>query len=256
VKRDKTRGQSKRKFDGKKEIPAKKKRSGSKSRYDSNGSSDVFSECKTCKDSGRPFRHSDKTCKFAPGGPWHNKSGEELRRLQKLFYENRKNKEASRSQTHRLEQMSNPRKRRRELHAEGENGSDDQIPLWQKENTYFAQQDSPPESRHEWVPLSFREVAEPMQSSDEIESEQESTSSSSDEALCRIRESALTRPLIPSDLSDRTLIPRASLNPLGEMAEDTPGVSGVFGNRSENNKLNDRSGNYCQRPSHERTSIF
>ena len=35
-------------------------------------------ECKTCKNAGRPYRHPAKTCNYAPGGPWHNQSGEKL----------------------------------------------------------------------------------------------------------------------------------------------------------------------------------
>ena len=44
-------------------------------------------ECINCKNAGRKYRHDPAKCKFAPGGEWHGKSPEELRSLQKAFYQ-------------------------------------------------------------------------------------------------------------------------------------------------------------------------
>ena len=55
--------------------------------------------CESCRRDGRPYRHSSKICNYAPGGAWHNKSGEELRALQKKYFENRKASGKSRHRT-------------------------------------------------------------------------------------------------------------------------------------------------------------
>ena len=83
-------------------------------------------ECKTCKAAGRNCRHSSKSCKFAPGGAWHNKSGEELRRLQKKFFEEKKRARSGRSQTNSASQKTPLRKRTR---AEQESLKNHQIPV-------------------------------------------------------------------------------------------------------------------------------
>ena len=100
-------------------------------------------ECKTCKDSGRPFRHAQKTCNYAPGGPWHGKSGEELRALQKKFYEARKRTRGERSSTNSAFQEM-PLRKRSKLVEEATNKFLDK-PLWQKSCTMLAEAEAQPE---------------------------------------------------------------------------------------------------------------
>ena len=100
-------------------------------------------ECKTCKDSGRPYRHAQKTCNYAPGGPWHGKSGEELRALQKKFYEARKRTRGERSSTSSAFQEM-PLRKRSKLVEEATNKLLDK-PLWQKSYTMLAEAEVRPE---------------------------------------------------------------------------------------------------------------
>ena len=62
---------------------------------------DNVEECETCRKAGRAYRHPQQWCKYAPGGPWHGKSGEELRALKKQYFEARKR---NRSLTHTVYQ--------------------------------------------------------------------------------------------------------------------------------------------------------
>ena len=97
-------------------------------------------ECQTCKSEHRPYRHSEKTCKYAPGGAWHGKSGEQLRALQKKYYDERRNQNASRNQSKQVVQEPSPRKRRREEHDSSTSTTSNDRPLWAKEHTMMVEQ--------------------------------------------------------------------------------------------------------------------
>ena len=101
-------------------------------------------ECKTCKDAERPYRHKSKTCKFAPGGPWHGKEGEELRALQRKFYENKKRSRASRNQTNSAFQDAPLCKRTRGEEESPKKSTDENPPLWKRQISMIGVQDCGP----------------------------------------------------------------------------------------------------------------
>ena len=70
-------------------------------------------ECAECKKAGRKYRHDPKKCKFAPGGEWHGVTKEELRKLQKKFYEDINQKRRGVAITHQSDQLQKRRKLRR-----------------------------------------------------------------------------------------------------------------------------------------------
>ena len=87
-------------------------------------------ECDTCKTAGRSFRHSGKTCYYRPGGPWHGKTGEELRLTRKKVFDAKRKSKTSRSETNSAQQKLPLRK-----HIRGEETSpgkswDANPPLW------------------------------------------------------------------------------------------------------------------------------
>ena len=97
-------------------------------------------ECKDCKSAGRPYRHAPKDCKYAPGGPWHKKSREELRALQRKYYEGKGQSKASRSQANSAVQEKQLRKRTRGEDKEVKVPKDSKRPLWEREYTMIAEQ--------------------------------------------------------------------------------------------------------------------
>ena len=100
----------------------------------------VEEECRDCKSSGRPFRHSPKDCKYAPGGPWHKKSGEELRALQRKYYDGKGRTKTGRSQSHAAVQERKVRKRTRGEEDQAKSLKDPKRPLWDREYTMIAEQ--------------------------------------------------------------------------------------------------------------------
>ena len=96
-------------------------------------------ECTICKNQQRPYRHPQKTCNYAPGGPWHKKSGEELRALQKKFYEQRKRARGGRSQTNSAIQAAPIGKRARTDEEAEEKWLDATWPLWRRQISLLAE---------------------------------------------------------------------------------------------------------------------
>ncbi len=109
-------------------------------------------ECKTCKAAGRNCRHPSKSCKFAPGGAWHNKSGEELRKLQKKFFEAKKRARSGRSQTNSASQRTPFRKRTRAEQESLEKSSNLGTPLWAKQVSMIGEQDGGPTATKSSLP--------------------------------------------------------------------------------------------------------
>ena len=109
-------------------------------------------ECKTCKKAGRPYRHPSKTCNYAPGGPWHNKSGEELRALQKQFYEARNRARGAKNSTNTAEQKKPPRKQARGNEKEAEKSLFAEQPLWSRHFSLIGEQDLGPTATHMDLP--------------------------------------------------------------------------------------------------------
>ena len=97
-------------------------------------------ECKDCKAAGRPYRHASKECKYAPGGPWHKKSREELRALQRKYYESRGQTKTGRSQANAALQEKQSRKGIRGKEVPPKTTKDPKIPLWRQEYTMIAEQ--------------------------------------------------------------------------------------------------------------------
>ena len=110
-------------------------------------------ECALCKQAGRKHRHDPRKCKFAPGGEWYGKSKDELRALQKQYYEKINQTRQGKSLTHQVVQ----RKRRRKLGRDkaGNDSSPGSIaePLWRKETTMIAMQDDPSSSNNMAIPV-------------------------------------------------------------------------------------------------------
>ena len=100
-------------------------------------------ECAACKKAGRKHRHDPKKCKFAPGGEWHGKSKDELRALQKKYYEKINKSRQAHAQTHQIEQLKK-RKKLRGSTPEGNSSSEDSDkPMWRREVTLTVDQHHP-----------------------------------------------------------------------------------------------------------------
>ena len=97
-------------------------------------------ECPDCKSAGRPYRHAPGDCKYAPGGPWHKKSREELRALQRKYYEGKGRSKPDRSQANAALQGRRSRKQTRGKESQAKTSSDPKRPLWEKEYTMIAEQ--------------------------------------------------------------------------------------------------------------------
>ena len=98
-------------------------------------------ECKDCKAAGRPYRHSSKECKYAPGGPWHKKSREELRVLQRKYYEGKGRATTGRSQSNSAVQENQSRKRTRGEVDQAKRATKTKRPLWDREYSMVTEQD-------------------------------------------------------------------------------------------------------------------
>ena len=110
-------------------------------------------ECQFCKKSGRPFRHPGKTCNYAPGGPWHKKSGEELRALQRKFYDARRRTRGSRNVTNTAAQNKPSRKRTRGDSESAEKSLFAEQPLWTKQISLLGEQKDGPTAIMESLPF-------------------------------------------------------------------------------------------------------
>ena len=110
-------------------------------------------ECKYCKRAGRKFRHPSKSCKFAPGGAWHNKTGEELRALQKQYFESRKRARGGNNSTNTAAQAKPFRKRARGGRESQESSLLATQPLWERHFTLMSEQEPWPEEAIEALPF-------------------------------------------------------------------------------------------------------
>ena len=100
-------------------------------------------ECGPCKKAGRKHRHDPRKCKFAPGGEWHGKSKEELRALQKQFYEKINQSRQVRTLTHQINQRKKHKKTCRGELKSDSSSEDSGVPLWRKEVTLIAMMNHP-----------------------------------------------------------------------------------------------------------------
>ena len=101
-------------------------------------------ECNTCKAAGRSYRHSEKTCYYRPGGPWHGKTGEELRLARKKVFDAKRKSRASRSETNSAQQNLPLRKRIRGEETNAEKSWDTNPPLWARQISMIGEQDLGP----------------------------------------------------------------------------------------------------------------
>ena len=121
-------------------VPGKKRpNSGAQPRAPKRRAAQEF-KCDACAKAGRKHRHDPRKCKYAPGGEWHGKTKEELRALQKKYYEQINLSRQEKELTHQIEQLKKRRKLRHDK-AKSAGGKDaNSPPLWRKETTLIAMQ--------------------------------------------------------------------------------------------------------------------
>ena len=120
-------------------------------RHNSNGGSAgkpkrVFhtdQECSSCKRAGRKYRHDPRKCKFAPGGEWHGKSKDELRVLQRKYYEKINQERQGHAQTNQVEQLKKRSKFCRSDQEDDSSSEGSETPMWRREVTLTAVQEHP-----------------------------------------------------------------------------------------------------------------
>ena len=163
--------------------------------------------CNICKTAGRKHSHKQSKCKFAPGGPWHGKTTEEVKELQKQYYKELNEERAKRAETNQIVQL---RKRRKLCRSElsGELSQENsEVAVWAKETTLMAAQK---DSTH------FCEIASDSEESDPTDAPQ-----------LQFSEIQAATPGVSEDSETEDEFPIGSESPLRVTTpECTPGYAG------------------------------